>query len=444
MRADEGEVGHPHLLVRPFLDDRHPRQAIGVGGVAISDLAQEPGIDLVDDLEVARQQALEQPDRPSLQRLGEDGVVGVAAGAAGLLPGLIPLHEVLVDHDPHQLGDGDRGVGVVELDRDPVAEGVEVAVGEHVAADDVLYRAGGEKILLLEAELLPLRRVVLRVEHLGDVLGQVLLLDGADVVAGVEHLEVELVGGAGAPQPHRRHRVVAVAHDGRVVGDAEHALAIDPADAESALPVGHHGGMAAELDGERELGAGDLPGIAEPEPLVGSLDLLAVADHLVEAAELVADAVPEGGEADGGHGVEEAGGEAPQAAVAEAGVDLDLEHLLEPDVEPGQRLLHALVDAEVEQAVGEQASDQELGREVIHALGIGGVLRLHRLDPAGKQPVANGVGEGEEVVMRRRHRHRLALERDQVVEKGAPEPFDLVGGAVVLVADGGFGHGSES
>jgi hypothetical protein len=64
--------------------------------------------------------------------------------------------------------------------------------------DHVRDRAGDEEVLLLEAQRLPLVALIVRVEHLGDVLGVDLLLDGAAVVALVEELQVEIAGGARA------------------------------------------------------------------------------------------------------------------------------------------------------------------------------------------------------------------------------------------------------
>jgi len=63
----------------------------------------------------------------------------------------------------------------------------------------------------------------------------------------------------------------------------------------------------------------DLPRVAEPEPAVGPLRLPAADDLLVEDAELVPDSVADGGIVERRQRVHEAGREAPQAAVAEAG-----------------------------------------------------------------------------------------------------------------------------
>lgn len=52
-------------------------------------------VDLVDDLQVSGQQRLQQLHRPTLQGLGEDGVVGVGEGAPGEIPGLQSREEFI-------------------------------------------------------------------------------------------------------------------------------------------------------------------------------------------------------------------------------------------------------------------------------------------------------------------------------------------------------------
>ena len=85
-----------------------------------------------------------------------------------MLPGLVPVEPVDVDRMPHQLGDGDRRMGVVELDRDLVGEVLDRAELLDVAADEVLQRGRDEEILLAQAQLLAGRRRVGGIEHAGD------------------------------------------------------------------------------------------------------------------------------------------------------------------------------------------------------------------------------------------------------------------------------------
>jgi hypothetical protein len=80
--------------------------------------------------------------------------------------------------------------------------------------------------------------------------------------------------------------------------------------------IAHH--MAAEADRKVQLGARQLPGIAQAQPVVGRLDLAAVLDALGEHAVAVAQAVAEGRHAQGGHRIQEAGGQATQPPLPSA------------------------------------------------------------------------------------------------------------------------------
>ena len=60
------------------------------------------------------------------------------------------------------------------------------------------------------------------------------------------------------------------------------------------------------------------------------------------------------------HGVEEAGGEAAQAAIAERRIGLVLLERVEVAPKLGQAVLHKVMDAKVQQVVIEQTTDQEL------------------------------------------------------------------------------------
>ena len=54
--ADDGQVGHADLGLVALLDQGHAPLARHVAGPARGDLGQEAGVDLVNDLEVTRQE----------------------------------------------------------------------------------------------------------------------------------------------------------------------------------------------------------------------------------------------------------------------------------------------------------------------------------------------------------------------------------------------------
>jgi len=199
-RSDGGEIGHAHRTLRVLGDDAHAPDAQFVAGERLAHLVAELGVDAVDDLHVARQQASEQVGRPDLEGLGQQRVARVGETLLRDLPRLVPVELAFVDEDAHEFGDGDDGVGVVELEDDALAELAQVKVfGQHLV-DVVVQGRSHEEILLLEAQFLALGRGVLGVEHLGDVLGEGLRAHCLGIVARVEDLQVERLGGLGPPQ----------------------------------------------------------------------------------------------------------------------------------------------------------------------------------------------------------------------------------------------------
>src|SRR6516225_2605168 len=115
MATHAREMRHTYVFVFGFLYQRESaKKLIGVRK-AQPEIVEEAAIDLVDDLEMPRQQPSKQWQRPSFQRLGKERMVRVSAGLLRDSPGLIPLHCVLVHEEPHQFGDGDGRMHVVQL-----------------------------------------------------------------------------------------------------------------------------------------------------------------------------------------------------------------------------------------------------------------------------------------------------------------------------------------
>ena len=77
---------------------------------------------------------------------------------------------MLVEQQPHELGYGERRMGVVELNGEPFMEVVGPTAAKLVEPQQILKRAGHEKILLLKPQFLALGRFVIGVEHFGECL----------------------------------------------------------------------------------------------------------------------------------------------------------------------------------------------------------------------------------------------------------------------------------
>ena len=318
-------------------------------------------------------------------------MVRVAGGAARHVPRDVPVEALLVEEDAHELGDDERRVRVVELDEHLVRQRVPAVVRLAEAAEDVPQRARDEEVLLAQAQLLALGRVVVRIQHLREVLGKHLLLDRLDVRALVEVREVEVVNGLRAPEAQRVDRLV-VADDREVVWNALHRLGGDPVPLLPAV-VAPALDVSAEMDVLRVLGARHLPRVAVLQPVVRLLDLAAVDDALAEDAVVVAESVAHSREVQRRHRVDVARGEASEAAVAEPRVRLVVAQVVPVDAVLLERVAAELVGLEVDDVVAEEASDKELERHVVDALRVLVRILLLRRYPALDETVADRIGK---------------------------------------------------
>jgi hypothetical protein len=82
VRAHDGEVGHPDVPGRAFLDEAHVPNPFLVAREAGLDVIEQSTVDLEHDLEVPRQNLLEPRVRPFLERLGQKRVVRVRRASA--------------------------------------------------------------------------------------------------------------------------------------------------------------------------------------------------------------------------------------------------------------------------------------------------------------------------------------------------------------------------
>src|SRR5688572_8129665 len=316
---------HAHALVAALVDDREARSARGVSGIRAPYLVQEPPVDLVDDLERPWQQAREQRQPPGLESLGQQRVIRIRERAAREVPRLVPRHEMLVDEQPHELGDGDRRVRVVQLYGGQLWQPGDRLALHREHPQHVLQRARHEEVLLREPQPLADLGIVVRIQYLGERLRHDFLAHGAVVIADVEVLEVERLDGLAAPEP-QGVAVVHVIAEYRYVGRySPYAARRHPANTVSAEFVGVALGAPPEIHVPADVRPHDLPGVAVLQPFVGGLHLPAVANLLIEDPELVTNAVPDGGHPERRERVEIARGETAQAAVTQAWFFFELE-----------------------------------------------------------------------------------------------------------------------
>lgn len=78
VRSDNGQEGHPYHLRLGFLNDGNSPEHVSVLGERLLHRLEEVEIDFIDNLQMSGEEVLHQTNRPLLQSLREDGVVGVA------------------------------------------------------------------------------------------------------------------------------------------------------------------------------------------------------------------------------------------------------------------------------------------------------------------------------------------------------------------------------
>src|SRR5882672_6906927 len=94
---------------------------------------------------------------------------------------------------------------------------------------DVLQAGADEKILLLEPQLLALRRGIIRVQHARQVLRFQLLLHGGGIVAGIEGIDMKRGDGSTGPEAQMIDGGTAVTRSQLVESDGVDIRRVDPA-----------------------------------------------------------------------------------------------------------------------------------------------------------------------------------------------------------------------
>ena len=321
-------VGHVDGVV--FVDDGDARVVVlGLGNL----------VELDDDVGDGGRDPLQAGERPLLEGLGKNRVVGVGDHGAHNGNGLVKLDVVLGGEQANELGDDHGGVRVVNLDHGVVGQIVQVAAALDGLVDQELGGVAHHEVFLVDAKQAALLVGIVGVEEQGEVLGDLGL--------------VEVDGAAGD------QTVV----DARQVEQAQAVL--------GGLAVTGHvdvdelggNGKVAELN---SVGAVVInQDVLLVEPLVGDGFLLIIDKALAEQAVMVVEAHAVAGKAQRCDGIQEARGQTAQAAVTERRLDLELLDLVEVVAGGDELVLNLVIDAEVDHIVDEQLADQKLGRDVV-------------------------------------------------------------------------------
>ncbi len=360
----QAQVGHADLAVG---NHGHPVQLALVVAVEGAQLFQKPAVDLRGDGVDPGHLLLVELHAPALQGLAHHGVVGVGQGAAGDIPGIVPVKVVLIQQQAHQLGHAQGRMGVVDVDGDLFGQVFQGAVGLEMLSQNGLQRGGAQQILLLQPQPLALDMVVGGVKDLGDGLGHGVLLQGADVVAPGEGRHVKALGQLGGPEHQLVHGLGVVAGDVEVVGHCHHGGIAVLGNLELAVVVPLVD-LTAKADLHGVVLLGHQPHVAQLQPVVGQLHLPAVHDLLLKDAELVTDGEAGGGVAQPGERVHVAGGQPAQTAVAQTRVGVHLIQVGNLDAQVLHGLGKGLLQPQVVQVVAQAGAHQELHGHIVDLL----------------------------------------------------------------------------
>mmetsp|Transcript_25034 Transcript_25034/g.45315 ORF Transcript_25034/g.45315 Transcript_25034/m.45315 type:complete len:668 (-) Transcript_25034:335-2338(-) len=329
-------------------------------------------VDGLDDLHVARKHFGHHLDRPLLQGLRHDGVVGIIQALLGDHPSLLPFQALHVRQETEQFGHSDSGVSVVQLEDGLLRqEGKVLAVSGLEAGQNILDGGAHEEELLLEAELLAFRGGVIGIEDGADGLSALALEKSLVVVAGIEGLEVEFGKWDGIPKTEIASRGSGSGTgDGIVVRNGLDLLGGNP---HRLLLAIHNAGLdlATEANGVLDVGTANLPRVAVGKPNIGDLDLLALGvKDLLEHSVTVTDTVAPSREIKVSHRVKEASGQTTKATVTKTSVALLISNSLSSVTKLTKSVSNRTLKAKVVDSIGQSPTHQELSRKVINKLGV--------------------------------------------------------------------------
>ncbi len=145
---------------------------------------------------------------------------------------------------------------------------------------------------------------------------------------------------------------------------------------------------AAEMHVVDHLRPLEFPGVAEAQPFVGIFLLPALRDDLAEQAEIVADAVADGGNRKRRHALHEARRKPSKTAIAERRIRLAFAQIRKVNAEIAKGCLEHRQQPHIVQRVGEKAADQKFQAEIVDPFAAGVVALLFGREPVVHDAVA--------------------------------------------------------
>jgi hypothetical protein len=269
--TDNSKESHSDVFGVTLLNDRHSLDTGSIVRPSLSNLSEELEIDLVNNLQVSREELFEQADFPFFECLGKDSVAsdqllrctGQRIGSLCVRedmscdkPCLVPRNILLIEQDPHQLGDSQGRMCIVHLNTDVIGQSTPRLLELDEPPQDILQTSRSPEVLLLKSKQFTLVHVVVGVQDLGDVADFTGSVDTGLVVSGIERVEVKARDGSGFPKSDIGAVLGSVSGDRSIVSDGVtfHTSAPD-----SLVGIGDVLNLAVESDRVCNIISSDFP-----------------------------------------------------------------------------------------------------------------------------------------------------------------------------------------
>ena len=348
-------VDRRHAVYGKAVMDIHMRHMDAVvlindihGGIA--EFLLHPSVQLLDDGHQLGHRLFQIGKRPLLQRLRQNGMIGVGAGTAHHADCLIHGKCLVLHQNPDQLRNDHGRMGIVDLnDRELIQMAQVIMLLLHFLQNE-LRGIAHHKILLINAQQISRLIGIIRIEEQGQVLIH------RRLVKGDAFLHQSLVHRFQIEQTKLVHAAVIADHIDVVQSGRHPAVTEKHIKADVCLRK-----PRLRLD---------------PHILLGGLK--PIRKFLMEQPEMIIQPDPLSGKSQRGNGIHEAGGQPSETTVSQRRLRLrvlDPRHIFSVRLQNG---IHLVVNTQIDQVVGKQLPDQKFRRNIIYLLfSVNGDRSLH-------------------------------------------------------------------
>ncbi|OPY65168.1 MAG: hypothetical protein A4E62_02735 [Syntrophorhabdus sp. PtaU1.Bin002] len=418
MAADYCKTRHIHGPFPPSGDKTHLLFSGRLTGEMLRHLHQKTPVNLLDDLEVPREDIRKKPLGPRFKGLRQYRMVRVSEGPRSNSPSIVPHHPLFVHKNSHQLGDGDRRMGIVKLDRNLLRKLIVAPVRLLVSSDDIHKSGADEEILLFEPQLLACCILVTRVEHLRDIFTAVAVLYCLYIVTAVEELKVKFPHRLGSPQTERVHRIVLEPRDRVVVGHSHNFIATHPFGAVLTGPPGLVVDPAVKPNEIEKFRSREFPWITIPQPVVRGLYLKPVFDSLLENTIFVANAIAIARVLKGCQGIKKTSCKPSETSITKSRIPLKFRCILAGDAKNMHSPSIFVGKTKVENIVLQKPPKEKLKRQIVDPFCIDVIVTLLGPDPSLRNKFPYRKGKGLKLIPRRSGIHVFCKIIGETIGKG--------------------------